>query len=183
MRQVSASAYRYAKALFDLATEGKSRAGVSADLAALAAALREVPALMKTLSSPLVSASQKADFLKSIAEKYRFSADTSRFLQLLAHKSRAGLLEEVLRCYGELEAEANGIIEARLRVAQPLSKAQRKELETLLLQKVPGAKSVLFHEEEDTTLLGGFVVQMASQEIDASVRGRLNRLRQRLKTF
>ena len=102
------------------------------------------------------------------------------FLLVLADKGRAGQLEEIAKEFERLVAEHEGVVHAELTTAVELSddEAQKllQQIEQASGRKVEATRTV------DPDLIGGIVLQVGSHRLDASVRGRLDRLRRRLVT-
>jgi F-type H+-transporting ATPase subunit delta len=102
------------------------------------------------------------------------------FLRLVAEKGRIGEIEEIAREFDRLMA----IEERRLNVEVTTAyKLSEEEARSLLgqIEKASGRK-IEATRKVDPTLIGGFVLQAGSMRVDASVRGRLNRLREELVT-
>jgi F-type H+-transporting ATPase subunit delta len=74
--------------------------------------------------------------------------------------------------------ERRGVVDAVARTALPLSADETKALQ----QKVAGmtGRTVDLRVEVDESLIGGLTVRVGDTLYDASVRGRLERLRERL---
>jgi F-type H+-transporting ATPase subunit delta len=168
----------YATALFEAAREHDRLAPVRDELAQIVEAEAEVPELRELLRNPQLDPRARAsaldDLLSGGEELVR------NFLLVLADKGRTGSLEEIAREFERLNAEHEGIVHAKLTTAVELSD---EEAQTLLQQieqasgrKVEAARSV------DPDLIGGIVLQVGSHRLDASVRGRLERLRRELVT-
>ena len=168
----------YATALFEAAREQGRLEPVRAELAQIVEAEAEVPELRELLRNPQLDprarASALEDLLSGGEELLR------NFLLVLADKGRTGSLEEIAREFERLNAEHEGIVHAELTTAVELSD---EEAQTLLQQieqasgrKVEATRSV------DPNLIGGIVLQVGSHRLDASVRGRLERLRRELVT-
>ena len=102
------------------------------------------------------------------------------FLLVLSDKGRTGSLEEIAREFERLNAEHEGIVHAELTTAVELSD---EEAQTLLqrIEQASGRK-VETTRSVDPDLIGGIVLQVGSHRLDASVRGRLERLRRELVT-
>jgi F-type H+-transporting ATPase subunit delta len=71
-----------------------------------------------------------------------------------------------------------GISEAKVTSARKLDDQERKELEQQIAALTGGTVKAQF--EEDSSLLGGAVVQVGSTVYDGSVLGRLDSLREEL---
>ena len=166
----------YARALYDAARDEGRLKEVRAGLAQLAEAAAEVPELRELLRNPQLDPRAKAaalqDLLAGGEELVR------NFVLLLADKGRAGLREEIAREFERLVAEHEGVVHVELTTAVELSDAEARKLmkriEEASGRKVEATRSV------DPSLIGGVVIQIGSYRLDASVRGRLERLRREL---
>ncbi len=168
----------YARALFDAALEEERLEPVREQLAQLVAAQSEVPELRELLRNPQLDPRSKAAALKELLAG---GEDLLRnFLLVLVDKGRAGQLEEIAREFERLVAEHEGVVHAQLTTAVELSDEEAGELlqqiERASGRKVEASRSV------DPELIGGIVLQVGSHRLDASVRGRLERLRRELAT-
>jgi F-type H+-transporting ATPase subunit delta len=102
------------------------------------------------------------------------------FLQLTAEKGRIGEIEDIARELDRLVAREERRLSVELTTAYELSDEDAKAL----LAKIEGAsgRKIDATRSVDSSLIGGFVLQAGSMRVDASVRGRLNRLRDELVT-
>ncbi len=141
-----------------------------------AAATAESPELHAVLRSPQLEPSAKAAILADLAgdEEPLFA----NFLQLVAEKGRAGELEEIAKEFERLVAREERRLTVELTTARELTddetKAIVKQIEDAAGRKVEATQRV------DPELVGGIVLQAGSLRVDASVRGRLERLRKEL---
>jgi F-type H+-transporting ATPase subunit delta len=101
-------------------------------------------------------------------------------LLLLAEKGRAGEIRAVAAEFEALLAAQDQVLEVEVTTAQELSDA---DFERILgdIEKKSGRK-VQATRTVAPDLIGGIVLQAGSMRLDASVRGRLDRLRQELAT-
>jgi len=168
----------YARALFDAALEGDRLEPVREQLAQVVAAEAEVPELRELLRNPQLDPRARAaaleDLLSGGEELLR------NFLLLLVDKGRTGQLEEISREFERLVAEHEGIVHAELTTAIELSDDEARDL-LGQIEKASGRK-VEATRRVDPALIGGIVLQVGSLRLDASVRGRLERLRRELAT-
>ena len=166
----------YARALFDAALEENRLEPVREQLAQIVAAEEEVPELRQLLRNPQLDPRARAaaleDLLSGGDELLR------NFVLVLVDKGRAGQLEEIGREFERLVAEHEGIVHAELTTAIELSDEEERDLVSRI-EKASGRK-VEATRNVDPDLIGGIVLQAGSLRLDASVRGRLNRLRQNL---
>ena len=168
----------YANALFEAAQEQGKLEPVGEQLAQLVEAEREVPELRELLRNPQLDPRARRaaleDVLGGTEQLLR------NFLLVLSDKGRAGQLEEIAAEFERLVADAEGIVHAELTTAVELSddEAQKllQQIEQASGRKVEATRTV------DPDLIGGIVLQVGSHRLDASVRGRLDRLRRQLVT-
>jgi F-type H+-transporting ATPase subunit delta len=149
---------------------------VSEDLADFAAAVRDVPELRNALRNPQLEPRTKIAVLDELLGG---SDDLLRnFLRLTTEKGRIGSIEEIAREFDRLMAREERRLNVELTTAQELSDAEAQEL----LQQIEQAsgRKVEATRRVDPSLIGGFVLQAGSLRVDASVRGRLQGLRQEL---
>ena len=170
---------RYARALFDLATDQKQVAAVEADLMSLKAALAESKDLRTLLGSPAFGAEAKGKGLEAIAAKAKFNATTRKFLGLLSANRRASALASVITGFEALAAKARGAVSAEVVTAVPLSAAQSKGVAAALRQAL--GKDPEISTRVDPAILGGIKVRVGSRLFDASLRSKLDSLKFALK--
>jgi F-type H+-transporting ATPase subunit delta len=166
----------YAEALFEAAKENGRLQQVSEELADFAAAVRDVHELRAVLRNPLLEPSKKVDVLDQLlggAEEL-----LRNFLRLTAEKGRIGDIEDIAREFDRLMAREERRLNVELTTARELSNEEAREL----LQQIEQAsgRKVEATRRVDESLIGGFVLQAGSMRVDASVRGRLEGLRQEL---
>jgi F-type H+-transporting ATPase subunit delta len=135
-----------------------------------------VPELRAVLRNPQIDARTKANVLQDLLG----DADelVRNFLLLTAEKGRIGEIEEIAREFERLVARQERRIAVELTTAYELSDEEANDLirqiEDAAGRKVDATRHV------DPDLIGGLVLQAGSLRLDASVRGRLNRLRREL---
>ena len=144
----------------------------------MAEAEASIPELRGLLRNPQLDPRTKRAALEDLLE----GSDQllRHFLLVLVDKNRAGKLEEIAREFERLAAEHEGVVHAELTTAVELSDSDAEEL----LQQIERAsgRRVEATRKVDPDLIGGIVLQVGSHRLDASVRGRLDRLRRELAT-
>ncbi len=166
----------YADALFGAAKDAGRLAQVHEALSDFAAAVAESPELRAVLRNPQLESSAKASILADLAggEEPLFT----HFLQVAAEKGRAGEIEEIAKEFERLIAREERRLTVELTTARELSDS---EAESILKQIEDAAgRKVEATQKVDPSLVGGIVLQAGSLRVDASVRGRLERLRNEL---
>jgi F-type H+-transporting ATPase subunit delta len=166
----------YARALFEAAQEKGRLEPVRDQLEQVVAAAAEVPELRELLRNPQLDPRARAAALEDVLaggdELLR------NFLLLLVDKGRIGELEVIAQEFERLVAASEGVLSAELTTAIELSDDDErrllKQIEDASGRKVEATRHV------DPGLIGGIVLQVGSHRLDASVRGRLDRLRRTL---
>jgi F-type H+-transporting ATPase subunit delta len=166
----------YADALFQAALEEKRLDSVREDLGDFVAAVDAVPELQALLTNPEIDRGQRRAALEGILE----GTDelVRNFVLLTAEKGRADQLHEIFREFERLVAQQERRLEVELTTAVELTDEEAKgilsQIEHAAGRTVEATRAV------DPELVGGFVLQAGSFRVDASVRGRLERLRHEL---
>jgi F-type H+-transporting ATPase subunit delta len=168
----------YARALFEAARDRNRVDAVREELGDFVAAQRDVPELRELLRNPQldprVKASALGELLVGEEELVR------NFLLLLVEKGRVAEIEEIAREFERLVAQAEGILDVELTTAVELSDDEARDVIEQIAQA--SGRKVVATRSVDPDLIGGIVLQAGSMRLDASVRGRLDRLRTELKS-
>ena len=168
----------YARALFQAAQDAGKLDVVHEQLGDFAAAIGDVPELKRVLENPELDPQQKAGVLGEILG----GADelVHNFVLLVSEKGRAGELEEIHRELDALVAADQKRLTVELTTAFELSEDEVASILRKIEQS--SGRTVEATRKVDPRLIGGIVLQAGSLRVDASVRGRLNRLRHELVT-
>jgi F-type H+-transporting ATPase subunit delta len=168
----------YARALFEAAREKGRLAEVREELGDFVAAIDQVPELDALLRNPQIDPRAKAQALEDVLG----GADVlvRNFLLLTVEKNRAGQLREIHREFERLMAQEERRLTVELTTAYELSDAEARSIVSQI-ERASG-RPVDATRRVDPDLIGGIVLQAGSFRVDASVRGRLERLRRELTT-
>jgi len=170
---------RYASALFDLARDQRQIDSVGRSLDALGQALVDSKDFAELTSSPLVSRDEAGKAFAAIAPQIGLDPITANFLGVLARNGRKGEIRNVIRAFRRLAAEHRGEVTADVTTARPLNDDQVAALKAQL--RARAGRDVSIDPSVDPSILGGIVVKLGSQQIDASIRTKLNRLASAMK--
>ncbi|NMM45642.1 F0F1 ATP synthase subunit delta [Rhodospirillaceae bacterium KN72] len=176
---VNEIAGRYAKALFDLADEGKKLDDVAADLRTLGTILDESDDLQRVVRSPVISRADQGKAMAAVLDKLDVSDLTKRFVGYVAANRRLFALKAITKAYLATLAARRGEVTAEVASAKALSEAQIAAVEEAL-KKAVGGKVAVSHKV-DPSLIGGLIVKVGSRMIDSSVSTQLQRLKLAMK--
>ena len=166
----------YARALFEAAKEKGRLEPVAEELDDFVRSAEEVPELDALLTNPQLDPRVKVAALQDILG----GADelVRNFLLLVVEKGRAGELREIARELDALVAREQRRLAVELTTAYELSDDEARSIVSQI-ERASG-RTVEATRSVDPGLIGGLVLQAGTMRVDASVRGRLERLRQQL---
>ncbi|MEX1316406.1 MAG: ATP synthase F1 subunit delta [Synechococcaceae cyanobacterium] len=164
----------YAEALLQI-TEARDETDTVAQQAReLLAIWAETPQLRAAMASPVLEPEAKKKALMALFGD-QITPSLQNLLKLLADRQRTAVIDAVLQRFLELYRQLRDITLARVTSATPLSEEQQKQLNARV-RSIAGSKSVEFDLSVDPSLIGGFIVSMGSEVIDASLSGQVRRL-------
>jgi F-type H+-transporting ATPase subunit delta len=166
---------RYAEAAFEIALRDGTVAEWRAGLDEAAAAL-DNPELREVLANPALPLDQRADIVRRVLTD--LGEPIRNLITLLLRRERIRELPRVAAEFRRLDDKRNNIVHATATSASPLADEELRAI-TARLEELSGAK-VALETAVDPDLIGGVVVRIGDRLIDGSVRGRLERLRNKL---
>jgi F-type H+-transporting ATPase subunit delta len=169
MAEITTIARPYAEAVARLAKEGNNWQ-VWSDALSLATQVALDPQVAELAGNPAVPSAAVAEVIVAVCGK-GLNAEGVNFVRLLADNKRFGSLPEISRLFEEIKAEQEGVLDARITTAYPLTNEQMAGLMAKLETKF--GRKIGASQEVDTELIGGVVIQVGDEVMDASVRGRL----------
>ena len=151
---------------------------MQAQLAELRGAVSSVDELRLLLENPEADSRVKQDVLARVASSAGAEGLIVNFVKLIAEKGRAAELPEIAEEFDALVAEEQRILDVELTTAHELSDEEFGRI--LGRIETASGRTVQAERKVDPDLIGGLVLQAGSMRLDASVRGRLQRLRHEL---
>lgn len=170
----------YASALMSLAKSNDLSEQFGNDIRSLLSLLESSEDLRQFLANPLIKPDAKKAVIKQIAGE-EMNPLMRSFLSLLIDKGRILFLEGIGKQYLTQLRALNQTVLAEVTSAVPLSDAQQQTVREKV-QAMTSARQVEIETKIDTDLIGGVVIKVGSQVIDASLRGQLRRLGIRLSS-
>ncbi len=135
---------------------------------------QDVPQLLADFEDPTRELSAKHRVIDRV-----FPTKVRDFLKLLCDKGAVGLFPEIREAYRGLAPERKGRARARLRYVTPPSREQLEGIRRFVYEKA-GTREVDLSEKKDSSLGGGFVLEIDGQEYDWSTKGRVEQMREKL---
>jgi F-type H+-transporting ATPase subunit delta len=168
---------RYVKALYQLAEEEGIREKVMADIEALLACIQESPEFSVFLDNPLLKPSEKSRVINALFLKI-FQKTTVSFLNLLIHNRREKHLRSICLHFIQFYKSLFHIKEGTLTTAVALTPKHKEEVFGFITKKFK--MKLDLNENIDPSIIGGFILRVEDQQIDASIQTQLKRIRRQL---
>jgi F-type H+-transporting ATPase subunit delta len=161
----------YAEAAFKLARDANSLPQWSDALSRLAAVAGN-SAAHDLIGNPRVTDDQLAALVADVAGS--LSPEQRNFVQLLAQNERLTVLPEIVGHFESLKNGSEGVIDAHIDSAYPLSEQQVADVIATLQAKY--GRKVKADVHVDPELIGGISIRIGDEVHDTSVRGKLAQL-------
>jgi F-type H+-transporting ATPase subunit delta len=162
---------RYVKSLLNLAVSEGVLEEVHADMKSFDKVLGENRPLLNVLRSPIIKHYKKKNVLEALF-RGRYNELTMSFFRIITEKNREEILPLIAKEFHNAYNEHKGIGKASVTTAVPLDSELRGEILTLA-RKVIGKPNVELKEEVDPAIIGGFILNAGSQQIDSSIKHKL----------
>jgi F-type H+-transporting ATPase subunit delta len=160
-------ATRYAKSLIDLAIEKGELEKVYADMQWLNGVCRSNKDFVNLLRSPIIKGDTKKKVLEAVTNG-NISEMSAAFNRLLITKGRESNLPEISNAFITAYKEKKNIHTIKLTTATPVNDAIKNAIVAQIM-KTTGFQHLEIEEKTDADLIGGFVLQIGDQLVDASI--------------
>ena len=170
---------RYAKALYKFAVENKCEERVYRLMKNLRSSFEEEPSMAQTVANPFVTDVEKRELLITAAQASDADKCYTDFLQLLVENGRIALAGDIALAYIAIYRAEKHIYRVEVVTADTLPADTVARLRALIEKHLNGG-SMEYSERVDSGLIGGFVINIDNEQLDASVRSELKQLRLKL---
>ena len=170
--------HRYAKALYKYASENGKTEEIYNLMKRVIKSFVDNPGMQETLSNPFVTSQDKEKLLLTAAGDEADNA-YDRFIKLIIGHNRTDFAYEMMLAYRDIYRKEKNIMQVNITTASVLPQEQMQKLRDLVNKAFKG--SILeFSESVNPDLIGGFVIDVDSVRMDASISNELEQLRQTL---
>jgi len=166
----------YADAAFQIARDENALARWS-EMMRLARAVGEDPQMADALTSPRLDGSEKASLFLGVAGD-RFSEPMRNFVRILIEADRVELLPEIAALFEKMRNDAEGVAQATIESALPMSPTQVADITAALAKRF--GKRIEASTSINPALIGGARIAVGDSVIDGSVRGKLEQMKHSL---
>ena len=173
---MAGSASRYARAIFELASEEGKIDDWSHRLEVIREVLNDATA-RSVLDNPSVATDTRMRAVEAL-DLPGIGAEGMNLMRMLVVSGRVGKIDEIAHRFEVLADEAAGRVRATVTTAIPLSESDREALGRDLSKQL--GKDVRLESRVDPAILGGLVLLVGDRLTDASVAARLDQLRRQV---
>jgi len=170
---ISRVAYRFAKALLQLAIERNELEDVRDNIQLVNSTCAENRDLRLMLSSPVIKVDKKKKIFHMIFEESLCKMSIT-FFDIIFRRSREELIVDITESFISQYKEFKKIHLVTVETAKPLDDENRKRVLEYLNSRTQDSIELI--EKVDKDLIGGIILRMNDLQIDASVRNNLNKL-------
>ena len=169
---------RYAKALYKLAVERGNAEKVYLEMKTVAESFADNPDLQKVLANPFVNREDKEKLLLTAAGDM-VEDDYRSFVKLILDRKRAEYARLMALAYCDIYRKENKIAQVRIITASRLDDTMMQKLRDIVTKAYPGM-TLEFSYDIDPDLIGGFVIDVDGQRLNASISNEIEQLRVKL---
>lgn len=160
-------ASRYAKSLLTLAIEKHILDETYRDVEFLHSVAKVNREFVVVLKSPVISPEKKEQILESVTHD-KIGVLTASFVKLLIRKGREMNLPEITSAFIDQYKQNKQIFPVKLITAAPVSDEVKNEIMDKVRSQTE-IRNIELTAEVDESLIGGFVLQVGDNLVDASV--------------
>ncbi len=171
---------RYARSLYLLAEEKGLLNEIKKDIDLLLQLYDDIEEIKTLLEHPVIKSSKKADVLSSLL-KGNVNEYTMSFLQLIIKKKRENHLKYICIDFVDLFKKGQGLKTAVLTTAFELTKTQETNVKRSIEKEFKS--KIDFNTKVNETLIGGLIIQVDDKQLDLSVSGQIQQLRDQFKSI
>lgn len=170
---------RYAKALYEFAKEKGESGRVYGLMKNLTDSFSREESLQTVMGNPFVGSTDKAGLLKTASDAGKDDSAFNDFLSLLTANKRLDMARGIALAYLDIYRKTNNIYPVEVVTASALSADDEVRLKSLIKSYLNGGTMEYSHRV-DSGLIGGFVINIGSERLDASISNELKQLRLKL---
>jgi len=143
----------------------------------VARAFSSFKSMARVMENPTISSEEKVRLLVTAAGE-SVSVSFRNLFALVMKNARTAYVLSVALMYQEYYRKGKGLVIATLTSTEPVSDAAKSQMKDMIAEK--SSQQVDFITEIDPSLIGGFILEVNSNQLDASVKSQLNKLRVQL---
>lgn len=166
---------RYAKALLMFANEAGVAEKVYQEALTLRKSFRQIPELRQTLEKPVTTRENKCAILKQAAGG-DITKQMQKFFELVIQEKREKYLMYINQSFIDLYRKQEKIRVGKLTTAVPIATEEVERIRKIVVDAAGGTAE--FATKVDPSIEGGFIFEINTYRLDASVADQMRRIKQ-----
>lgn len=180
----SKSSYRYALALLKLSEQQGTQKNLLSEVENLVELYKENKMLDKLFASPLINSKNQIELINalfSISDKAKIKVSKTffSFLMIVAKNSRLNILISILINYKNMLLSQNKELKVYVTSAVSISDSIKNDMKKVFSEKLDTKVSITNNVNKD--ILGGLIIRIGSNLIDASIKSKINQINSLMK--
>ena len=169
-------AKRYAQGLLDFTKETQQTDVLFDEMKTVVQVLKDSAPLNRFLNTPFIDSKKKTNVASEIFKN--LSPLAQNFINLVIKQGRESQLRNIAQTYIDRVEAERGIQKVTITLASPISESSINAIisQSNLVRQNPNITTVI-----DPEILGGYIVRVGDQQIDASVKTQLMRVRKQFQ--
>ena len=165
---------RYAKALYEYAVSLNVEDEVYKEMLTLKESLSKLDELNKAISNPILSSEVKQKLIEEAAGG-NVCSEMKRFITLILSKKRENVLVFMINSYCDIYRKHKNISIGKLITAYPVADEVLDRIRKIVVSATHG--SVEFVNSVNPAIEGGFIFEIGTYRLDASVVDQMRRVK------
>lgn len=169
---------QYAKALFEVAGDLKTKSRFLDELRVVEQALIQDEAVSKFFKAIDIPTTDKLKVLSKALENMSISKDVLNTVKLIIERDKISYLTKIVLAYQALNDEANGVVRGVVRSTYELDGAQRQAMVAKIESVLD--KKVILDYVQDSKIIGGLKAQVGSHTFDDTFETHLKKMKEQI---
>jgi F-type H+-transporting ATPase subunit delta len=166
---------RYVAAIIEAASDLGKNNEVTKDFNSLRSLLSSSPDLVDKIACPIFNVPTKTKAVEVIAKHLKLSDLMKNFILLLMKYNRLSILDVIVDDFFVKQNQANGISNISVILAAEVDEKTKKNIQKKLTSIIDGELQIDY--QFDPSIKGGAIIKCGSLLFDASIEGKLGRLK------
>ena len=172
------SAERYSLALYELAEEIGSTDEIEKHASSIIQLINNSEDFSLLIKNPTNKKEDQNKAILKISEKYNLNNLLTKFLSFLISKRRFFYVDKILKNFIETCSKKRGEIKAELTAAKELTESEINNIKSELGKNF--SSKIKLNYKNDPSLIGGLIVQVGSTMVDTSIKGKLQKIENKM---
>ena len=168
----------YSQALFELASENKLINDIEQQVSSILKLISVSNDFKDLIKDPTNKIEDQLKIINKISDQFKFNELLKKFLGFIVSKRRFFYVEKILKDFLETCSKKRGEIKAELTAAKELTESEINNIKSELGKNF--SSKIKLNYKNDPSLIGGLIVQVGSTMVDTSIKGKLQKIENKM---